>query len=501
MERLTLARRLARQRSSQTSPPAAGRSRSRDPRADLQADLRDALSKDFGRRLGDGESDPGRLRSAVAEELERLIVARTDLLDEEERTQISTRIIDDVLGYGPLERLLADPDVSEIMVNGTEGIYVERKGMLELTNVRFADDDHLKGVIVRIAASVGRRIDESSPMVDARLADGSRVNAVIRPLAVDGPALTIRKFSADTLTAQNLVDYGSLSPEALGLLTVAVEGRLNVVVSGGTGTGKTTFLNVLSGFIPPQDRIVTIEDAVELQLRQHHVIRLECRAANVEGRGAVGIRELVRNSLRMRPDRIIVGECRGAEAIDMLQAMNTGHDGSLGTLHANTPADALTRLETMVLMSGVELPIGVVREQLASALDVVVQLDRLRTGARVVDAICEVGAFDGTNVELNPLFQRRFDQGDELGRLVPTGARPRFAEKLARHGVELDTSSWAPPAAPVGRQPPPAPRPARPTARTQPIAEPYISPSGSANSSNRSPSGPLKYSDEPPTSA
>ncbi|MEL7156575.1 MAG: CpaF family protein, partial [Actinomycetota bacterium] len=348
------------------------------------------MARDLGKKLSEAVTDAEQLKAHVAEELDRMIVERSQLLDEAERASLAKRLIDDVLGYGPIERLLADDEVSEIMVNGTSGIYVERRGVLELTSTHFETDEQLRQVIVRIAASVGRRIDESSPMVDARLADGSRVNAVIPPLAVDGPVLTIRKFSADTLTAEDLVAYGSLTPDAVKLLAAAVEGKLNIIVSGGTGTGKTTFLNMLSSFIPAEDRIVTIEDAVELQLRQHHVIRLETRTANVEGRGAIGIRDLVRNSLRMRPDRIIVGECRGEEAIDMLQAMNTGHDGSLGTLHANSPTDALTRLETMVLMSGLDLPLIVVREQIGSALDLIVQLDRLPTGARVVSSITEV---------------------------------------------------------------------------------------------------------------
>ncbi|MEM8923177.1 MAG: CpaF family protein [Actinomycetota bacterium] len=420
----------------------------RDPRAELRDELRDSYSRDLGRRISD--ADNASLRDVVAGELERMISARSHLLNEPERRELALSVIDDVLGYGPIQPMLNDPDVSEIMVNGTDYIYVERKGILETTNRRFDDDEQLKSIIVRIAASVGRRIDDASPMVDARLHDGSRVNAVIPPLAVDGPVLTIRKFAADTLTADDLVAYGSLTDEAVQLLRASVEGRLNIVVSGGTGSGKTTFLNMLSGFIPESDRIVTIEDAVELQLRQHHVIRLECRTANVEGRGAIGTRELVRNSLRMRPDRIIVGECRGPEAIDMLQAMSTGHDGSLGTLHANSPADALTRLETMVLMAGLDLPIGVVREQMASALDLIVQLDRLRTGARVVTSICEVKEFDDDTIVLNPLFVRRFhgdhEGVDDTSTLEPTGADPGFAAKLARHGVLLPTEgSVSPP--------------------------------------------------------
>jgi pilus assembly protein CpaF len=307
--------------------------------------------------------------------------------------------------------------------------------------VQFRTADHLKQVIVRIAASMGRRIDETSPKDDARLADGSRVNAVIPPLSVDGPVLTIRKFAADTLTADDLIERRSLSKQALAFLVASVRCRLNILVSGGTGTGKTTFLNVLSGYIPSDERIVTIEDAVELKLRQRHVIRLETRPANIEGKGAVGIRELVRNSLRMRPDRIIVGECRGAEALDMLQAMNTGHDGSLGTVHANTPQDALARLETMVLMGGVELPVRAIREQLASAIDVVVQLERLRDGDRVVTSISEVVGLESERVVLGELFVRRYgdptNRAGRTGKLVATGNQPALAPKLTKHGEDL----------------------------------------------------------------
>ncbi|MDH5289161.1 MAG: CpaF family protein, partial [Acidimicrobiia bacterium] len=388
MTAATLGHLLAEREQRERGLPTSRRTR-RDPLEELRDRTRESLMKDVSKKLG-SERDPKILKALVADELDRLIVDASALLDAAERARLVSLIIDDVLGYGPIEPLLADPTVSEVMVNGTDAIYVERRGRIELTPYRFRSADHLKQVIVRIAASMGRRIDESSPMVDARLADGSRVNAVIPPLAVDGPVLTIRKFAADTMTAEDLVSRGSLSRPALALVAAAVKGKLNILVSGGTGTGKTTFLNVLSTFIPAGDRIVTIEDAVELKLRQRHVIRLETRVANIEGKGAITIRDLVRNSLRMRPDRIIVGECRGAEALDMLQAMSTGHDGSLGTLHANTPADAITRLETMVMMAGLEIPAKAIREQLASAVDIIVQLERLRTGARVVGSISEV---------------------------------------------------------------------------------------------------------------
>jgi pilus assembly protein CpaF len=448
---MSLGRRLAElERSQPSANPAAVRAPRRGPLDDLRDRTRESLMRDVGKKLGGPERDARQLKALVVDELDRLILEASTLLTPGERQRLASLIIDDVLGYGPIEPLLADPGVSEVMVNGTDAIYVERKGVIEVTGLRFRSPEHLRQIIVRIAASMGRRIDESSPMVDARLADGSRVNAVIPPLAVDGPVLTIRKFSADTMTAEDLVTRGSATPAAMALLGATVRGKLNILVSGGTGTGKTTFLNVLSSFIPATDRIVTIEDAVELRLRQRHVIRLECRAANIEGRGAVSTRDLVRNSLRMRPDRIIVGECRGAEALDMLQAMSTGHDGSLGTLHANTPIDALSRLETMVLMAGLELPARAIRDQLASAVDLIVQLDRLRTGARVVGSITEVVGVEDDRVVLNPLFVRNYENpaaevpetgtgpAVDDGRLSPTGAQPHFGHKLAKHGVLLD---------------------------------------------------------------
>ena len=435
---MTLGRRLAQQEGDRSPDGRRVNRRARGPLDDLRDRTRETLVRDLGKKLGGPQKNPEQLKALVAEELERLILEANDLLTAPERHLLASAVTDDVLGYGPIEPLLADPTVSEVMVNGTDSIYIERNGVIELTKIQFRTNDHLKQIIVRIAANMGRRIDESSPMVDARLADGSRVNAVIPPLAVDGPVLTIRKFSNDTLTAKDLVTRGSLSPDALKFLSATVVGKMNIIVSGGTGTGKTTFLNVLSGFIPSTDRIVTIEDAVELRLRQRHVIRLECRPANIEGRGAVGTRELVRNSLRMRPDRIIVGECRGSEALDMLQAMNTGHEGSLGTLHANTPRDAMTRLETMVLMAGLELPTRAIREQLASAIDLVVQLERLRNGARVVSSISEVVGLDDDGMVLNDLFVRHYDEAGGLSsELRSTGSRPHFIQKLAKNGIVL----------------------------------------------------------------
>ena len=504
---MTLGRRLARLRA--LNPPSGrlpqdGRL---DPVAELKHRAKESLLKDLGRKPGAPQPNSSELRALVAEELHRVIGESSGLLSTTDRDQVTSLVLDDVLGYGPIEPLLRNPAISEVMVNGTDAIYVERNGQVELTTTRFRSEDHLRQVIVRIAASMGRRIDESSPMVDARLADGSRVNAVIPPLAVDGPALTIRKFTADTLGAEQLVEKGSLTPAAMNVLAASVKGRLNIIVSGGTGTGKTTFLNVLSGYIPASDRIVTIEDAVELQLRQRHVIRLECRPANVEGRGAVGTRELVRNSLRMRPDRIIIGECRGGEALDMLQAMNTGHEGSLGTLHANTPHDALTRLETMVLMTGVELPARAIREQIVSAIDVIVQLERLRNGARVVTTITEVTGLEGGEIKLSDVFVRRFEPGPEVrSRLDQVVARPRFADRLAKHGIDLPGAvGQGHPSATAAPSPPPtAPTPAAaappppPTAPT-PAAVAPLPPPTAPTPAAAAPPPPAGSTPAPPT--
>jgi len=363
-------------------------------------------------------------------------------LDPSERARLVAEVCDDVLGYGAIERWMADPEITEVMVNALDGIYVERFGRIEKTESRYLSEDHLRQVIERIVSRVGRRIDESSPMVDARLPDGSRVNAIIPPLAVDGPMLTVRKFSQRAYSDEDLVRFGTVTPETCELLEACVRGRLNVLVSGGTGTGKTTLLNVVSQYIPEDERVVTIEDAVELRLRQEHVLRLEARPPNIEGKGQVTIRDLVRNALRMRPDRIIVGEVRGAEALDMLQAMNTGHEGSLSTLHCNSPRDAIVRLETMVLMAGMDLPIRAVREQIASAIDLIVHLTRLRDGTRRVTQITEVNSMEGEVVSLTDLFVFDFAAGiDEngmfLGRPVPTGLRARFEDRLADYGIEV----------------------------------------------------------------
>ncbi len=363
------------------------------------------------------------------------------LLTLEERERLVREIQHEVFGLGPLEPLLEDASISDILVNGYNQIYVERRGKIERTVARFKDDDHLMRVVDKIVSSVGRRVDETTPLVDARLKDGSRVNVIIPPLALDGPTLSIRRFAADPFTADDLVSMGTLTKEIVELLTGAVKARLNLLISGGTGSGKTTLLNVLSSFVPNNERIVTIEDAAELQLRQDHVVRLETRPPNIEGRGQISQRELVINSLRMRPDRIIVGEVRGGEALDMLQAMNTGHDGSLTTIHANSARDALARIETMVAMTGLELPQRAVRQQLSSAIQVVIQLARMSDGTRRLVSLQEITGMEGDVVTMQEIFtfERRGvgQDGAVLGELVPTGLRPTFAEKLRLSGVEL----------------------------------------------------------------
>ena len=376
------------------------------------------------------------------------IIAENDIsFSDDERSRLVQSVTQDVLGYGPIQEFLDDPSVTEVMVNSTESIYVERHGKLVDTGNRFYSAEHLRRLIERIASQVGRRIDEASPMVDARLADGSRVNAIIAPLAVDGPVLTVRKFSRRALTSADLVDIGTMTQQLADFLEACVKGKVSMVVSGGTGTGKTTLLNALSSFIPEEERIISIEDAVELQLQQRHRIRLESRPANIEGKGLIAIRDLVRNALRMRPDRILVGEVRGPEAIDMLQAMNTGHEGSLTTLHANSPRDALSRIETMVLMAGMDLPLQAVREQIASGIDLIVHIDRLSDGTRRVAGVSDVTGMEGPTIQLNELFSFDYTAGlDPNGRhqgaIAPTGIRPTFEAKIRKFGIELGTDAF-----------------------------------------------------------
>jgi len=393
-----------------------------------------------------------RLREDVArEQLRRVIL---EILQREktpltltEREQIVTEILDEVFGLGPLQPLLADPTISDILVNGSQEVYIERRGMLERTNVRFSDDDHLSRIVDRIVSRVGRRVDEASPMVDARLSDGSRVNVIIPPLSLDGPIVSIRRFGTDPLMAQDLLDNGTLTVEMLELLKACVEGKLNILISGGTGAGKTTLLNVLSSNIPSSERIITIEDAAELQLKQDHVVRLETRPPNIEGKGAIRQRQLVINALRMRPDRIIVGEVRGEEAIDMLQAMNTGHEGSLTTVHANSPRDALSRIETMVSMANLNLPDKAARSQIASAIHLVVQISRLPDGTRKITSVSEITGMEGPIVTMQDLFlfeRQGYDENSKVrGRFAPTGIRPKFSEKLFGAGIRLPMEMFA----------------------------------------------------------
>jgi pilus assembly protein CpaF len=361
-----------------------------------------------------------------------------------DRKKVVDELINDLTGYGPINPLLLDPEVSEVMVNGPNRVYVERNGKLELTYVQFRDDEHVLHIIDKIVAPLGRRIDESSPMVDARLPDGSRVNVIIPPLALNGPTITIRKFSKDPYKIEDLIGFGTLSKEMAIFLEACVKARLNIFVSGGTGSGKTTTLNVLSALIPSDERIVTIEDAAELQLWQEHVVSLESRPANIEGKGGISIRDLVRNSLRMRPERIVIGEVRGGEALDMLQAMNTGHDGSLATGHSNSPRDMIARLETMVLMAGIDLPVKAIREQIAGAVDVIIQQSRLKDGTRKITNITEVQGMEGDVVVLQDIFVFRqngiSEEGKLLGRLVPTGVRPKFYERLESSGIRIPSS-------------------------------------------------------------
>lgn len=431
-------------------PPVAQRaSPAVDPLAAVKEKAAQELFGRIGSRLSDSTLTEEQLHELARAELADIVAGEQLALSTAERNRLIDDIGAEVLGYGPLEPLLADPSITEIMVNRYDQLYVERNGRLVETSHRFTGEPQLRRVIERIVSRVGRRIDESSPLVDARLEDGSRVNAIIPPLAVNGSSLTIRKFAGTPYTSEDLINFGTLTRETATVLDAAVRAKMNILVSGGTGTGKTTLLNVLSAFIPSDERIITIEDAVELQLQQQHVVRLESRPSNIEGRGEITIRDLVRNSLRMRPDRIVVGEVRGAESLDMLQAMNTGHEGSISTLHANSPRDAISRMETLVLMAGMDLPLRAIREQISSAIDIIVQISRHKDGVRRVTSITEVHGMEGEIVTLQDAFtfdySAGFDEDGRLrGRIEPTGVRPRFAERIADHGIALPMSLFQP---------------------------------------------------------
>jgi pilus assembly protein CpaF len=418
-----------------------------EPFAELKTAVHLQVIGALGPQLFNVNLDTEETKSRVLAEIRQRLQAETGI-SRDDRERLTTEIADDILGYGPLERLLTDDSITEIMVNGPGEIWIERQGRLYETTVRFTDESHLRRIINRIVAQVGRRIDEASPMVDARLPDGSRVNAIIPPLSLSGPLLTIRKFHRKRLTLDDMINIGTLSDEAVHFLRMCVEAELNVLITGGTGTGKTTLLNALSAAIPDADRIVTIEDAAELQLQQRHVLRLESRPKNIEGEGEVPIRMLVRNALRMRPDRIIVGEVRGAETVDMLQAMNTGHDGSLTTVHANSPRDGLHRIETMVLMAGIELPVRAIRQQTSSALDLIIHLDRMDDGSRKVSHITEVQRMESDVITLQDLFEYKIESvaADRTitGQLYATGLRPVFVHKFQKHGIELPNELFRP---------------------------------------------------------
>lgn len=409
-----------------------------------QVDIKDLVQRRLLDEVGPGETfdltKSQELRARIEELFNTILAEENVVLAKNERKRLLDQIVADMLGFGPLEPLLEDPEITEIMTVGHEKLYIERKGKIEAVPVHFESEEHLRRIIDRIVAPLGRRIDESQPLVDARLPDGSRVNAVIPPIAIDGSALTIRKFSKVPLTVQNIIDFGTATVELMEFLRACVISGFNIMISGGTGSGKTTLLNILSGFIPADERIVTIENAAELQLRQEHVVRLESRPANIEGRGEITIRDLVINSLRMRPDRIVVGEVRGGECLDLLQAMNTGHDGSLGTIHSNSPRDTIARMETMVLMAGMDLPIRAIREQIASAVQMIVHQDRMRDGTRKITRVSEIQGMEGDVVTMSDIFmfeQTGLENGKIIGRMKPTGLRPKNMDRIQDAGIQL----------------------------------------------------------------
>ena len=422
----------------------------REPFAELKNQVHLKIINELGPQLSTITIDPGELRDRVVADIRRALNEEVGL-SRDERERLTGELANDILGYGPLERLLEDDSITEIMVNGPAEIWIERQGRLYETTVRFTDDSHLRRIINKMVAQVGRRVDEASPMVDARLPDGSRLNVIIPPLSLSGPLLTIRKFARNRLTLDDMVRLRTLSPAAISFLVKAVQAELNILISGGTGSGKTTLLNALSAVVPETDRIVTIEGAAELQLHQRHVLRLEARPKNIEGEGEIPIRELLRNSLRMRPDRIIVGEVRSAEALDMLQAMNTGHDGSLSTVHANSPRDALHRVETMVMMAGLDLPVLAIRQQLASALDLIVHLERLEDGTRRATHVTEVQRMESDVITLQDIYEFKLESialdRTITGALEPTGLRPVLLAKFEKRGIELPADLFVQPAA------------------------------------------------------
>jgi pilus assembly protein CpaF len=449
-----LAERLAKTRGETRAPVTNGEHaeeirKPSDPLPTLKRKIHQELLHAIGPKLYDLNLTKDQIESRVREKLGEVLQHEQTPLSAKDRKRLVAETIDDILGYGPLEPLLQDPTVTEVMVNGATEIYVEREGRIYLSEARFLDEGQVRRTIDKIVGQVGRRVDESQPYVDARLPDGSRVNAVIPPVAVDGASLTIRKFSQDPFEAEDLISMGTMSATASTFMEASVKGRINVLVSGGTGAGKTTTLNVLSSFIPADERIITIEDAAELRMLQPHVVRLEYRPPNIEGKGEITIRDLVRNALRMRPDRIVVGEVRGGEALDMLQAMNTGHDGSISTIHANAPRDVLSRLETMVLMAGMDLPVRAIREQISSGVQLIVHLARLKDGSRRVTHITEIVGMEEDIITLQDLFLFDYgmgvdERGKSRGHLKPTGLRPKFSDKLEDLGIRLDPDLFEP---------------------------------------------------------